>query len=100
MGLAALLEDVTVRAQHGFGEFVRVVAHHVVRVDKIALDDVEISELERFERELLAFADAHAGSLLARIAEKKALDDDIRNDLKKTMTEFKERFAADGAAAR
>jgi F-type H+-transporting ATPase subunit alpha len=62
------------------------------------LDDVEITELERFESELLAFADAHAGTLLARIAEKKALDDDIRNDLKKTMTEFKERFAANAAA--
>src|SRR5207248_128782 len=35
------------------------------------LDDVDVTELEQFERELLSFADAHAGALLARIAEKK-----------------------------
>jgi F-type H+-transporting ATPase subunit alpha len=64
------------------------------------LDDVDINEVERFETELMAFAEAHAGSLLARIAEKKAIDDDIRNELKKTLVEFKERFAASAAAAR
>jgi F-type H+-transporting ATPase subunit alpha len=63
------------------------------------LDDVEVGQVERFEHELLAFADAHAGSLLAKIAQKKALDDEIRNELKKTMSEFKERFAAGAAAA-
>ncbi len=63
------------------------------------LDDIEVSEMERFERELYAFADAHAGSLLARIAARKMLDDEIRDDLKKTMAEFKEQFAASAAAA-
>jgi F-type H+-transporting ATPase subunit alpha len=61
------------------------------------MDDVEVSEIDRFERELLAFADAHSGSLLAKIAQKKALDDEIRNDIKKILTEFKERFAAKAA---
>jgi len=63
-------------------------------------DDVEIPEIERFQRDLLAFADAHCGSLLNKIATKKAIDDEIRGELKKALSEFKERFAASAAAAR
>jgi F-type H+-transporting ATPase subunit alpha len=61
------------------------------------LDDTEAGEIGRFERELLSFADAHCGSLLAKIASRKALDDEIRSELKKAITEFKERFAPQGA---
>jgi len=64
------------------------------------LDGIEVSEVERFQRDLLAFADAHAGELLHKIATKKAIDDEIREGLKKTLSEFKERFAAVTAAAR
>ena len=64
------------------------------------LDDIEVSEIERFQRDLLAFAEAHAGSLLSKIATKKAIDDEIRDGLKKILSEFKERFAAGAAATR
>jgi F-type H+-transporting ATPase subunit alpha len=64
------------------------------------LDSIEVSEVERFQRDLLAFADTHAGALLNKIATKKAIDDEIREGLKKTLSEFKERFAAGAAAAR
>jgi F-type H+-transporting ATPase subunit alpha len=64
------------------------------------LDTIDISEVERFQRDLLAFADAHAGALLNKIATKKAIDDDIREGLKKLLSEFKERFTAGAAAAR
>src|SRR5579872_6119178 len=64
------------------------------------LDGVEVSEVERFQRDLLAFADTHAGELLHKIATKKAIDDEIREGLKKTLSEFQERFAAGTAAAR
>ena len=64
------------------------------------LDDVEVPEIERFQRDLVTFADAHCGPLLAKIAAKKALDDEIRNELKKALTEFKERFASSAAPAR
>ena len=64
------------------------------------LDTIEVSEVERFQRDLLAFADTHAGALLNKIATKKAIDDEIREDLKKTLSEFKERFTAGAAAAR
>ena len=64
------------------------------------LDDIDVLEVERFQRDLLAFADAHAGALLNQIATKKALDDEIREKLKKILSEFKERFTAGAAAAR
>jgi len=64
------------------------------------LDTIEVSEVERFQRDLLAFADTHAGVLLNKIATKKAIDDEIREGLKKTLSEFKERFTAGAAAAR
>jgi F-type H+/Na+-transporting ATPase subunit alpha len=64
------------------------------------LDATEVSEVERFQRDLLAFADTHAGALLHRIATQKAIDDETREGLKKTLSEFKERFAAGAAAAR
>jgi F-type H+-transporting ATPase subunit alpha len=64
------------------------------------LDDIEVSEVERFERDLLAFAETHAGALLNKIATKKAIDDETREGLKKLLLEFKERFTAGAAAAR
>ena len=64
------------------------------------LDDIVVSEVERFQRDLLAFADTQAGALLNKIATKKAIDDEIREGLKKTLSQFKERFTAGTAAAR
>ena len=64
------------------------------------LDDIDVLEVERFQRDLLAFADTHAGALLNQIATKKAIDDEIREKLKKILSEFKERFTAGAAAAR
>jgi F-type H+-transporting ATPase subunit alpha len=62
------------------------------------LDDIEAGEIGRFEQDLLGFMDAHRGSMLAKIASRKALDDEIRAELTKTITEFKERFAAQAVA--
>ena len=64
------------------------------------LDDIDVLEVERFQRDLVAFADAHGGALLNQIATKKAIDDEIREKLKKILSEFKERFTAGAAAAR
>jgi len=64
------------------------------------LDGIDVSEVERFQRDLVAFADAHSAALLNKIATRKAIDDEIREGLKKTLSEFKERFTAGTAAAR
>jgi F-type H+-transporting ATPase subunit alpha len=64
------------------------------------LDGIDVSEVERFQRDLVAFADTHSAALLHKIATRKAIDDEIREGLKKTLSEFKERFTAGTAAAR
>jgi F-type H+/Na+-transporting ATPase subunit alpha len=56
------------------------------------LDDVDVAECSRFERELLTFVETNYPALLKSIAEKKALDDELRNEMKNAIGEFKERF--------
>ena len=62
------------------------------------IDDIAAPDVMRFEREFLAFLDAHYGSTLAKLAKNKNLDDEIRGDLKKAIADFKERFAGQAAA--
>jgi F-type H+-transporting ATPase subunit alpha len=66
------------------------------------IDNVPVSEVRRFERELLQFVEANHPSVLKAIREKKALDDSIKGEIKKAVDAFKERFTAAvavGAAA-
>jgi F-type H+-transporting ATPase subunit alpha len=63
------------------------------------MDSVAVSEVRRFESELLQFVETNHGSILKSIREKKALDDGIRAEIKKAVEAFKERFTAAVAAA-
>jgi F-type H+-transporting ATPase subunit alpha len=63
------------------------------------MDSVPVSEVRRFEQELLQFVETNHGSILKSIREKKALDDGIRAEIKKAVEAFKERFTAAVAAA-
>ena len=63
------------------------------------MDSVPVSEVRRFESELLQFVETNHGSILKSIREKKALDDGIRAEIKKAVDAFKERFTAAVAAA-
>ncbi len=63
------------------------------------MDSVPVSEVRRFEGELLQFVEANHGSILKSIREKRALDDGIRAEIKKAVDAFKERFTAAVAAA-
>ncbi len=58
------------------------------------LDSVPVNEVRRFEKEMLQYVETSAPSILKTIAEKKALDDGIRAEIKKIVSEFKERFTA------
>jgi F-type H+-transporting ATPase subunit alpha len=58
------------------------------------LDSVPVNEVRRFEKEMLQYVETSAPSILKNIAEKKALDDGIRAEIKKAVGEFKERFSA------
>jgi F-type H+/Na+-transporting ATPase subunit alpha len=63
------------------------------------LDSIPVSEVQRFERELLQFVEANHPAILKAIAQKKALDDTIKGDIKKAVEAFKERFSAAVAQA-
>jgi F-type H+-transporting ATPase subunit alpha len=63
------------------------------------IDDIELGDVRKFEQGLITYVEnAHSG-LLANIREKKAISDDIKEQLKKAVGEFKERFSAEKAAA-
>src|SRR6202047_489745 len=61
------------------------------------LDSVPVNEVRRFEKEMLQYVETSAPSILKNIAEKKALDDGIKAEIKKAVGEFKERFTASAA---
>jgi F-type H+-transporting ATPase subunit alpha len=59
------------------------------------LDDVPVEHVRRFESELYRFFDnAHPG-VLATMRDKKAIDDDLKTQLKNLMKEFKDRFMSE-----
>jgi F-type H+-transporting ATPase subunit alpha len=62
------------------------------------LDDIAAPDVGRFEREFLAFVEAHYGSMLAKLSQRKKLDDEILSELKKAIADFKERFATQAVA--
>jgi F-type H+-transporting ATPase subunit alpha len=58
------------------------------------LDDLDVSECRPFEEMLYKFLDLSYPEVLKKIREKKAIDDDIKADLKKALTAAKEQFIA------
>jgi F-type H+-transporting ATPase subunit alpha len=56
------------------------------------LDDLDVIDCRRFESELLSFMDNNYGDLMNSLREKKALDDQLRADLKKALDDFKDQF--------
>jgi F-type H+-transporting ATPase subunit alpha len=63
------------------------------------LDDLPVEQVRKFEEELYRFADSAHGALLAKIVEKKTLDDALRGEIQAMLKEFKDRFVAEHAAA-
>jgi len=59
------------------------------------LDSIEISECQPFERALFPFMDSNHPPLVKGIREKKQLDDNLQAELKKALSEFKEKFVAE-----
>jgi len=63
------------------------------------LDDLPVSEVGRFERELYAFVETNYPGLLQMLREKKAIDDSVRAEATKALDAFKDRFQASLEAA-
>jgi F-type H+-transporting ATPase subunit alpha len=64
------------------------------------LDDLEVEQCRAFETGLHEFLDANHPATLAKINERKKLDDDVRADLKTALDAFKEQFRAVAAPAK
>ncbi len=64
------------------------------------LDNIDVSECRRYEQELYQFLDTNYGALQKKLEEKKALDDELRAEIRKALdASFQERFAASTAGA-
>jgi F-type H+-transporting ATPase subunit alpha len=61
------------------------------------LDDVEVKDLRAFEDGFYPYLESAQASILADIATKKALDDDIKKRLTDAIKEYKGNFLADRA---
>jgi F-type H+-transporting ATPase subunit alpha len=59
------------------------------------VDDVPLEDVRKFEQGLRAFMENARGPLLDKIRERKELSDEVREELRAAITEFKERFTAD-----
>jgi F-type H+/Na+-transporting ATPase subunit alpha len=59
-----------------------------------AIDSIPVPEVSRFEKEFLRYVETTNPSILKTIAEKKALDDGIKAEIKKAADTFKESFTA------
>jgi len=62
------------------------------------LDDVEVADCQRFERELYEFMDTNYAALMKKLAEEKKIDDALRGEITGALDAFKERFAGSAAA--
>jgi len=63
------------------------------------LDDIPVEQCRDFEKSLYKYVDSMNPGLFQAIETKKALDDDIKADMNKTLKEYKERFLAEKQAA-
>ncbi|HEX9760488.1 MAG TPA: F0F1 ATP synthase subunit alpha [Candidatus Acidoferrales bacterium] len=63
------------------------------------LDKIDVADCRRFELEMYAFLDTNHGALLAKLREKKALDDALRTEISAALDAFRERFTPTAAAA-
>ena len=61
-------------------------------------DAIDLKKNAQLEQEFLQYVETSNPSILKNIAEKKALDDGIKAEIKKAVESFKERFGASVAA--
>src|SRR5687768_7025049 len=60
-------------------------------------DDIAVEDVRRFELNLLQFVESSHPGVLAAIAEKKALTDEIKADLKQVLEDFKDDWSKQSA---
>jgi F-type H+-transporting ATPase subunit alpha len=63
------------------------------------LDDLGVEQIRAFSEELNDYVESMSPKLLATIMEKKAIDDGMKADIEKTLTEFKQKFVSERQTA-
>ncbi len=58
------------------------------------LDDLEVAQCREFEKSLYDYLDRQEDSVLARIRDRKAIDDELSDEVKSALGELKQRFAS------
>jgi F-type H+-transporting ATPase subunit alpha len=58
------------------------------------MDDIEIPEIKRFEKEFLHFMQLEGESFNKKISESRAFNDELKDELNSLISRFKERFKA------
>jgi F-type H+-transporting ATPase subunit alpha len=58
------------------------------------LDDVAVADVRRFESEMYQFMDTNYSGVLAKIADKKVLDDEVKSLITGALKAFKDKFVA------
>jgi F-type H+-transporting ATPase subunit alpha len=79
-------------------QFQPLTAEHMVAIlfagTQGLLDDVKVEDIRAFEKGFHPYLDSAQGQLMSDIAEKKALDDDLRGRLKSAIEDYKKDFLA------
>jgi F-type H+-transporting ATPase subunit alpha len=65
-----------------------------------ALDDLPVEQCREFESGFFKHVETMSPGLLRTIAEKKTLDEPLKAEMSKMLSEFKQQFASEGAAVR
>lgn len=65
----------------------------IYAVTKGYMDDIQLEDIRRFEKELLAFVGSEHEAVYKGIREKKVLDEEIESGIKKAIEEFKKGFS-------
>jgi F-type H+-transporting ATPase subunit alpha len=63
------------------------------------LDKLELGDIKRYEKELLAFMETTKSGLVKKLTEKKAFDDELKAEMKTALDEFGERFVPSNVEA-
>lgn len=58
------------------------------------IDDYPLGAMRRYEEELYSFVDTRHSELIEQVREKKAIDSDLQEQIKKALDEFKNEFVA------
>ncbi|PLX99233.1 MAG: F0F1 ATP synthase subunit alpha [Desulfuromonas sp.] len=58
------------------------------------VDEIEVTDVQRYEVEMLSFLEANHPQLINDLTEKKAIDDELEGRIKSALDEFKGQFAA------